>query len=136
MPLSSVVPSCNSLKKMRDGKRRLCQNSYMSCAVVNSAHPKLLKTMDIAEWRRKIDELDRQLVALINQRAHCAEEIGKLKRNSSIPIYEPDRERIIFENIQRENRGPLTAGQLRQVYEGLVDVSRPLQHAKMDPRQW
>ena len=60
--------------------------------------------MDIADWRLKIDELDRQLVALINERAHCAEEIGKLKRNSSIPIYEPDRERIIFDNIARRIR--------------------------------
>jgi chorismate mutase len=92
-----------------------------------------LINMDIAEWRRKIDELDRQLVALINQRAHCAEEIGKLKRNSSLPIYEPDRERIIFENIQRENHGPLTEVQLRQVYERLVDVMRQIQRDEMAP---
>jgi chorismate mutase len=83
--------------------------------------------MDIAGWRLKIDELDRQLVALINQRAHCAVEIGKLKRNSSIPIYEPDREQIIFDNIERENRGPLSEVQLRQVYERLVDVMRQIQ---------
>jgi chorismate mutase len=84
-------------------------------------------TMDIAEWRLKIDELDRQLVGLINQRAHCAEEIGKLKRNSSIPIYEPDREQIIFDNIARQNKGPLTQVQLRQVYERLVDIMRQIQ---------
>ena len=83
--------------------------------------------MDIAEWRLKIDELDRQLVKLINERAHCAEQIGKLKRNSSIPIYEPDRERIIFDNIARQNQGPLSQVQLRQVYERLVDVMRQIQ---------
>jgi chorismate mutase len=94
-----------------------------------------LKTMDIADWRLRIDELDRQLVRLINQRAHCAEEIGKLKRNSSLPIYEPDRERIIFENIQRENQGPLTEVQLRQVYERLVDVMRQIQRDEMAPEQ-
>ena len=89
--------------------------------------------MDIAEWRRKIDELDRQLVRLINERAHCAEEIGKLKRNSSLPIYEPDRERIIFENIQRDNHGPLTEVQLRQIYERLVDVMRQIQRDEIAP---
>ena len=89
--------------------------------------------MDIAEWRLKIDELDRQLVRLINERAHCADEIGKLKRNSSLPIYEPDRERIIFENIQRENRGPLTEVQLRQIYERLVDVMRQIQKDEIAP---
>jgi chorismate mutase len=91
--------------------------------------------MDIADWRLRIDELDRQLVRLINQRAHCAEEIGKLKRNSSLPIYEPDRERIIFENIQRENQGPLTEVQLRQVYERLLDVMRQIQRDEMAPEQ-
>ena len=89
--------------------------------------------MDIAEWRLKIDELDRQLVALINERARCAEEIGKLKRNSSIPIYEPDRERIIFDNIARQNHGPLTQVQLRQIYERLVDVMRQIQLEEMAP---
>jgi chorismate mutase len=89
--------------------------------------------MDIADWRLKIDELDRQLVQLINERAHCAEEIGKLKRNSSIPIYEPDRERIIFDNIARQNKGPLSQVQLRQVYERLVDVMRQIQREEMAP---
>jgi chorismate mutase len=83
--------------------------------------------MDIAEWRRRIDELDRQLVQLISERAHCAVEIGKLKRNSSIPIYEPDREQIIFDNIARQNKGPLNQVQLRQVYERLVDIMRQIQ---------
>jgi chorismate mutase-like protein len=89
--------------------------------------------MDIADWRRKIDELDRQLVRLINERARCADEIGKLKRNSSLPIYEPDRERIIFNNIQRENQGPLTEVQLRQIYERLVDVMRQVQKDEIAP---
>jgi chorismate mutase len=89
--------------------------------------------MDIADWRLKIDELDRQLVALINQRARCAEEIGKLKRDSSIPIYEPDRERIIFDNIARMNQGPLTQVQLRQIYERLVDVMRQIQRDEIAP---
>ena len=89
--------------------------------------------MDIADWRIKIDELDRQLVALINQRARCAEEIGKLKRNSSLPIYEPDRERIIFDNIASMNQGPLTQVQLRQIYERLVDVMRQIQRDEIAP---
>ena len=89
--------------------------------------------MDIADWRRKIDELDRQLVALINERARCAEEIGRLKHNSSMPIYEPYRERIIFDNIARENQGPLSQVQLRQIYERLVDVMRQIQREEMTP---
>lgn len=87
--------------------------------------------MDIADWRRKIDELDRQLVRLINERAQCALQIGRLKRNSSMPVYEPDRERIIFDNIARQNQGPLSQVQLRQVFERLVDVMRQIQGDEM-----
>jgi len=89
--------------------------------------------MDIAEWRLKIDDIDRQLVRLISERAHCAVEIGKLKQNSSLPVYEPDRELIIFNNIQRENQGPLTEVQLRQIYERLVDVMRQIQKDEIAP---
>ena len=89
--------------------------------------------MDIEDWRRKIDDLDRQLVRLINERAQCAHEIGRLKHDSAMPIYEPDRERIIFQNIARANAGPLSDVQLRQVYERLVDVMRQIQRDEMAP---
>lgn len=89
--------------------------------------------MDIADWRKKIDALDRKLVELISERAQCAHEIGKLKRNSSMPIYEPDREKIIFQNIARYNPGPLSERQLRQVYERLIDVMRQIQKEEMAP---
>jgi chorismate mutase len=89
--------------------------------------------MDIEDWRRKIDDLDLKLVRLINERAECAHEIGKLKRNSAMPIYEPDREKIIFQNIARANEGPLSDVQLRQVYERLVDVMRQIQRDEMAP---
>ena len=89
--------------------------------------------MDIAEWRKKIDDLDRKIVQLMNERAQCAHEIGKLKRNSDMPIYEPDREKVIFDNIKRQNTGPLSQVQLRQVYERLVDVMRQIQRDEMSP---
>lgn len=87
--------------------------------------------MDIADWRNQIDELDQQLVKLINQRAECALAIGRLKRHSNMPVYEPDRERIIFENIARNNAGPLSTMQLRQIFERLVDVMRQIQRDEM-----
>jgi len=89
--------------------------------------------MDIEDWRRKIDDLDSKLVRLLNERAECAHEIGKLKRNSAMPIYEPDREKIIYQNIARQNSGPLSDMQLRQVYERLIDVMRQIQRDEMAP---
>lgn len=91
--------------------------------------------MDIADWRKKIDELDRELVQLINERANCAVEIGKLKQTSAMPVYEPDRERIIFDNIAQLNQGPLSQIQLRQVYERLIDVMRQVQTVGMEPAE-
>lgn len=87
--------------------------------------------MDIAEWRKKIDEIDRQIVALINQRAHAAREIGKLKNNSDLPIYEPNREQEIFENVRSANQGPLPAAELQHIYERLIDVMRALQKEEL-----
>jgi chorismate mutase len=83
--------------------------------------------MDIADWRKKIDELDIRLVELLNERARAAQEIGKLKRNTNLPIYEPDREKTIYENVRKINRGPLPDHELRHVYERIIDVMRNIQ---------
>ena len=83
--------------------------------------------MDIVDWRIKIDELDRQIVALISARAHAAQEIGKLKRTIAMPVYEPNRERVIFENVRAANQGPLPDIELTHIYERIIDVMRALQ---------
>lgn len=87
--------------------------------------------MDIAEWRVKIDEIDRQIVALLSQRAEAAKAIGKLKRSTSLPVYEPNRERVIFENVRAANKGPLPDIELTHVYERIIDVMRALQRDEL-----
>jgi chorismate mutase-like protein len=88
-------------------------------------------SMDIAEWRKKIDEIDRKLVDLFNERAKAAQQIGILKRNTKIPIYEPDREKVIFENVRKHNQGPLSDEDLVRVYERLIDAMREIQKHKI-----
>ncbi len=83
--------------------------------------------MDIAGWRKKIDEIDQKLVDILNQRAHAAQEIGRLKRQTDMPIYEPDRERIVLEQVQEQNHGPLQHRHLIQIYERIMDVMRNIQ---------
>jgi chorismate mutase-like protein len=90
--------------------------------------------MDIEDWRKKIDELDQRLVALLSERAQAAVEIGKLKRHTSLPIYEPDRERIVFENVQAANRGPLPGRDLVRIYERIIDVMRNIQKEEIVPQ--
>ncbi len=83
--------------------------------------------MDISDWRKKIDELDRKLAALLNERARAAIEIGRLKRNTDLPVYEPEREREVIKNVQTWNRGPLEGRDLEQIYERIMDVMRSVQ---------
>ena len=89
--------------------------------------------MDIADWRKKIDELDRKLASLLNERAAAAVEIGRLKRNTSLPVYEPDREREVVANVQRNNAGPLSERDLGQIYERIMDVMRNIQKQEIVP---
>jgi chorismate mutase len=90
--------------------------------------------MDIAAWRKKIDDLDRRLVELLNERASAAKEIGRLKRDTSLPIYEPDRERKVFDNVQGINQGPLPTRDLVRIYERIMDVMRNIQKEEIAPR--
>jgi chorismate mutase-like protein len=83
--------------------------------------------MEIADWRKKIDELDEQIVRLLSERAAAAVEIGKLKASAQAPIYEPQREQSVFEHVQKVNPGPLTGMQVQEVYERIMDVMRALQ---------
>jgi chorismate mutase-like protein len=83
--------------------------------------------MEIADWRKKIDELDRQIVALISDRARAAQAIGELKRATDLPVYEPNREKVIFENVRKANQGPLPDIELTHIYERIIDVMRALQ---------
>ena len=89
--------------------------------------------MDIADWRKKIDEMDLRLVKLLNERARAAQEIGRLKRNTELPIYEPEREKRIFENVSKANEGPLPDNELRHVFERVIDVMRNIQKLEIQP---
>src|ERR1700743_1453484 len=87
--------------------------------------------MDIADWRKKIDELDREIVALISARANAAQAIGQVKGSTSLPVYEPNREKVIFENVRAANKGPLPDIELTHIYERIIDVMRALQRNEL-----
>ena len=83
--------------------------------------------MEIADWRKKIDGLDEEIVRLLSERAAAAVAIGQLKAKASAPIYEPQREQSVFEHVQKVNPGPLSGAQVKDVYERIMDVMRSLQ---------
>lgn len=87
--------------------------------------------MDIADWRLKIDELDRQIVELISERARAVQAIGELKKQNTLAVYVPKRESVVFENVCAANKGPLPDSEMLHIYERLVDTMRALQQDEL-----
>ncbi len=87
--------------------------------------------MKIEDWRRKINEIDRKLVELLNERSRCAVEIGRLKRAASLPLYQPEREQEVLESVERSNQGPLPDTAIRRLFERILDEARSVERAAM-----
>ena len=83
--------------------------------------------MDISDWRKRIDGIDEKLVELLNQRARAAAAIGKLKRAASEPVYQPQRENEVLEQVQKLNAGPLSDEQLKRLFKCIVDEARKIE---------
>lgn len=91
--------------------------------------------MTLEDWRKRIDELDLQIIDLLNQRASAALEIGKLKEALSLPVYEPTREKLVYDNVRKANGGPLPDIELVRIYERVIDVMRTLQQDELTPQK-
>ena len=81
----------------------------------------------LAELRRKIDELDEMLVRLLNTRAACALEIGRVKKTAGLPVYQPTREAEVLSHVQSINPGPLDDAAVRRLFERIIDEARRLE---------
>ena len=83
--------------------------------------------MDISDWRKKIDEIDHRLVKLLNERARCVVEIGRIKRQDGLPIHEPSREQEVVRQALAANQGPLASDAIQRIFERIVAEGRALQ---------
>jgi chorismate mutase-like protein len=86
----------------------------------------------LEECRLRIDQLDQRLVALLNERTQVVEEIGRVKRSTDLPIYEPKREDQVFANVSGCNQGPLSQEALRRIFERIIDEMRRIQRVRME----
>ena len=91
----------------------------------NEARDKLEK------YRVLVDGVDRRIVALLNERTRVVENIGRVKRQTQMPIYEPKREDQVFANISASNGGPLTEEAVRRIFERIIDEMRMIQRVWM-----
>jgi chorismate mutase len=86
--------------------------------------------MTIDELRREIDRLDSELLRIFNERASLALKIGEIKKGLSLPVYDPAREKRIFQRMKEENPGPLDDQAIVRLFERVVDESRRLERIK------
>jgi chorismate mutase len=83
--------------------------------------------MTIDDLRAEIDRLDSELLRIFNERANLALRIGELKKTSGLPVYDPGREKKIFQRMKSENPGPLDDQAIVRLFERVIDESRRLE---------
>jgi chorismate mutase len=86
---------------------------------------------DMDGWRKRIDEIDRQLVKLLNERSRCAVEVGQIKKKLNLAAWQPEREAEILRNMVKSNQGPLDDAAIRRLFERIIDEARALERHTM-----
>ena len=83
---------------------------------------------DLDDLRKNIDRVDEVLVRLLNERARCACEIGRLKKDLGVEIYQPDREKQVLDHVRGvAAEGPLGPDAIARLFERIIDEARRLE---------
>jgi chorismate mutase-like protein len=86
----------------------------------------------LSDCRSRIDVVDRRIVALLNERTRIVEQIGRIKGQMQMAIYEPKREDQVFANVMESNPGPLAPEAVKRIFERIIDEMRVVQKLKME----
>jgi chorismate mutase len=82
---------------------------------------------ELEELRRAIDEVDQQILRLVAERVRLVLEVGDVKRERNMAVYDPDRERKILDRLASQAPPPLDGTTVRRVFERLIDEARRLE---------
>lgn len=89
--------------------------------------------MTLEDLRKDIDRVDEVLVRLLNERARCVCEIGRLKKEQGIEIYQPDREKEVLRHVRDvATEGPLGPEAIGRLFERIIDEARRLERRVID----
>ena len=77
----------------------------------------------IRELREEVDEIDEKLIDLIAQRQDTVMKIAANKTEKNIPIYDPEREKQIFDKVEKRF-GKQRANGFKLVYGIMMDIHR------------
>jgi chorismate mutase len=83
--------------------------------------------LSLEALRRDIDAVDQEILKLLHKRVRLVMQVGEYKRERGIPVYDPERERELFERLSRAAEPPLDGDTVRRVFERLVDESRRIE---------
>jgi len=92
--------------------------------------------MTLDELRRDIDRVDEVLVRLLNERARCVCEIGRLKKTMGVEVYQPDREKDVLKHVREvASEGPLGPDAIGRLFERIIDEARRLERRVVHDEQ-
>lgn len=122
-PKRPATPRTHAQARAIDKAERMAAEAVAKQKATESA----ADSAALADLRRRIDRIDKKLVALLNERAGLVVEVGKMKRGSGAPIYAPHREAEVLAKVLAANTGPLPDRTIEGVYRELMSGSFALE---------
>ncbi len=92
-----------------------------------SSHSNLEPDVSLIGLREKIDTINQDILKLLNERAEVVLEIGKLKKENSMEVYDPAREKEIENRLIQINTGPMPDESVIKIFREIISVCRELQ---------
>ncbi len=87
----------------------------------------MARPSDLCALRDGIDRVDAQILVLLGERAELVRQIGKLKRHTGLPIYDPERERQVVARLTEQAPQAVDPEFVQRVFERIIDESRRLE---------
>ncbi len=81
----------------------------------------------VRELRERVDEVDRELIRALNERARIVQEIMAIKAEAGAPVYDPKREEEILQRVMEMNTGPIYDSSMRDIFELILHRIRDLE---------
>ncbi|HEX3138914.1 MAG TPA: prephenate dehydratase [Rhizobacter sp.] len=82
---------------------------------------------DLLALRTQIDEVDRNLLALLNRRARLAQEVGEVKKKEGSVAFRPEREAQVIDGMKVANPGPLMTDSVAPIWREIMSACRALE---------
>ena len=89
---------------------------------------------DLSEIRVRIDEIDRQLVKLFQERMECASEVAEYKREKNMAVYDKVREDQKLETLSAMAEDSFMKRSLKEIFRQIMSISRKYQYQLLKQR--